>query len=174
MWGYEEKLYEVVKEVWSPLEEHDLQRVTFCHMVDPDAPSITQLSVVLTHESHSGKKINALPAENNSLLSPSQTGSCDHYVRGKLNFFLPLFLAWQRIMVVWHLFFLSCHLWYVQKKPQAQPWQRPFQWFPCKECLAWLVSAAKKLDSEALWVCSITRWVHTILSVLKRLLTSCL
>lgn len=87
------RLYEVVKEVCPPLEEHDLPQVTFCHMVDPDAPSVTQLSMVLTHESHSGKKISALPAENISPFSPSQTGSYEHYVRGKLNFFLPLFLA---------------------------------------------------------------------------------
>lgn len=42
------------------------------------------------------KKISALPAENNSPFSPSQTGSYDHYIRGKLNFFLSLFLAWER------------------------------------------------------------------------------
>lgn len=41
------------------------------------------------------KKISALPAENNSPFSPSQTGSYDHYIRGKLNFFLSLFLAWE-------------------------------------------------------------------------------
>ena len=42
------------------------------------------------------KKISALPAENNSPFSPSQTGSYDHCVRGKLNFFLALFLVWER------------------------------------------------------------------------------
>lgn len=41
-----------------------------------------------------GKK-SLLCLQKITLCSPSQTGSCDHYVRGKLNFFLPLFLAWE-------------------------------------------------------------------------------
>lgn len=45
--------------------------------------------------SHTQEKINALPAENNSPFFPSQTGSYDHCVRGKLNLFLLLFLAWE-------------------------------------------------------------------------------
>lgn len=36
--------------------------------------------------SHTEEKFSALPAEDNSSSSPSQTGSYDHYIRGKLNF----------------------------------------------------------------------------------------
>lgn len=56
-------------------------------------PFLSYISVVQTHESHSGKKINASPAENNSPFFLSQTGSYDPCVRGKLNLFLLLFLV---------------------------------------------------------------------------------
>lgn len=171
------------------MEEHDLRRVTFCHTVDLDAPSIMQPSVVQAHESHSGKKISALPAENNSPFFLSQTGSNDHCVRGKLNLFfsflhergndgcLALFLSSLQT-VVFAFLCLCCKAinstssrdsGHQKEETTGTDTAETISVTSMHRCAHLSSFSSKKLNREARCVCSIAQ-MGTILNVFKRLL----
>lgn len=77
--------------------------VTFCHMVGPDAPSIMQPSVVLTHESHSGKK-SVLCLQKITLLSPlpKLAAMITILEASWISSYLSFLHERERIMVAWH------------------------------------------------------------------------